>query len=132
VPLHLLSSTSAYIEAHVAGARAWSRTARKGRESFSKASRWPGIAKTHCCHSQRLTAVMASEKVMSCLPGQSTTRTWVYRRGNWLYRAATTVYNPNRHGAARSTVFSFQPRVVSKPRYERISWKVVSSFQRPT
>src|SRR5207302_1208084 len=76
--------------------------------------------------------VMASEKVTSSFPGYSTARTRAYRLGNWLYKHATTVYSPNRHGATRSTVFSFQPRVVSSPRYERISWKVVSSFQRPT
>ena len=29
-----------------------------------------------------------------------------------------------------STVGSFQPRVLSSPRYDRSSWKVVSSFQR--
>src|SRR3954462_817488 len=89
------------------------------------------MAKTHSSHSQRLTAVMASEKVTSCLPGQFTARTWAYRRGNWLYKQATTVYSPNRHGAARSTVLSFHPRVVSSPRYDRTSWKVVSSFHRP-
>src|SRR3954452_4269214 len=75
---------------------------------------------------------MASEKVTSVFPAHSTARTHAYRLGNWLYKHATTVYSPNRHGAARSTVFSFHPRVLSRPRYERISWKVVSSFQRPT
>src|SRR5712691_5934247 len=74
---------------------------------------------------------MASEKVVSCLPAHSTARTRAYLLGNWLYKHATTVYSPNRQGAARSTVFSFQPRVVSNPRCERISWKVVSTFQRP-
>src|ERR1019366_2893582 len=86
------------------------------------------MAKTHSTHSQRLTAVMASENVTSFLPGHSTARSRAYFLGNWLYNPATTVYSPNRHGAARSTVFSFQPRVVSNPRYERISWKVVSRF----
>src|SRR5271157_694390 len=90
------------------------------------------MAKTHSSHSQRLTAVMASEKVTPFLPSHCTARTRAYCLGNWLYKHATTVYNPHRHGAARSTVFSFQPRVVSRPTYERISWKVVSSFQRPT
>ena len=49
----------------------------------------------------------------SRLPGQSTTRTRVYRAGNSAYNNATTVYMPNRHGATRSTVFRLQPRVVS-------------------
>ena len=44
----------------------------------------PGIAKTHSTHSQRLTAVMASENVTSCFPAQSTPRTPAYRLGNWL------------------------------------------------
>jgi hypothetical protein len=88
------------------------------------------MAKTHSSHSQRLTAVMASEKVTSSFRAQSTARTRAYLLGSWLYKHATTVYSPNRHGAARSTVFSFQPLVVSSPRYARISWKVVSSFQR--
>jgi hypothetical protein len=64
------------------------------------------MAKTHSSHGQRLTAVMASEKVTSRLPGQSTARARAYRFGNWLYKQATKVYSPNRPGAARSTVFS--------------------------
>jgi hypothetical protein len=59
---------------------------------------------------------MASENVTSCFPAQSTARTKAYGLGNWLYKHATTVYAPNRQGAARSTVFSVQPRVVSNPR----------------
>ena len=59
---------------------------------------------------------MASENVTSCFPAQSTARTPAYRLGNWLYKHATALYRPNRHGATRSTVFSFQPRVVSSPR----------------
>src|SRR5436190_8431412 len=108
-------------EGQAAGAKAWSSRQRKGRGSFSRGSRYPGIAKTHSTHSQRLTAAMASENVTSCFPAQSTARTPAYRLGNWLYKHATTVYAPNRHGAARSTVFSVQPLVVSNPRYERIS-----------
>src|SRR5437588_5962631 len=105
-----------YSEDHAAGARAWSSRQRKGRGSFSKGCRQPGIAKTHSTHSQRLTAVMASENVTSCFPSHSTARSRAYRLGSWLYKHTTTLYSPNRHGAIRSTVFSFQPRVVSSPR----------------
>src|SRR5260221_6296439 len=96
-----------------AGARACSSKERKGRESFAKTGRYPGMEKTHSSHSQRLTAVMVSENVTSVFPSHWTARTRAYRLGNWLYKHATSVYRPNRHGAARSTVFSFQPRVVS-------------------
>src|SRR3954451_12893033 len=64
-----------FFEDQAAGASAWSSRQRKGCVSFSKASRCPGIAKTHSTHSQRLTAVMASENVTSCFPAQSTART---------------------------------------------------------
>src|SRR5688572_6322669 len=73
---------------------------------------------------------MASEKVTHTLPGQSTALTCAYCSGSRLYEHATSVYSPNRHGATRSTVFSFQPLVVSSPMYERISWNVVSTFHR--
>src|SRR6516164_4825266 len=89
------------------------------------------MTKTHSTHNQRRTAVIASEKVTSSFPGQNTVRCCRYFLGNWVYSNATTVYKPNKHGTARSTVSSVQPRVVSKPRYARISWKVVSRFQRP-
>src|SRR5438067_1656064 len=42
------------------------------------------MAKTHCRHSQRLSAVMASETVTTCLPAHATARTRAYRRANWL------------------------------------------------
>src|SRR4051812_24643205 len=74
-PAYDLFDFCPYSEDHAAGARAWSSRQRKGRASFSKASRCPGIAKTHSTHSQRLTAVMAAGNVTSCFPAQSTART---------------------------------------------------------
>jgi hypothetical protein len=101
----------------------------EGPREFFKRLPVAGDCKNHSRHSQRRTAVRASENVTSCLPSHSIARSRAYRRGKRLYTQATTLYNPNRHGATRSTVFSFQPRVVSNPGYERISWKVVSMNQ---
>ena len=69
VPCGLLPRPTAAV--YDDGASPDSSATRKDGGSFAKASLWPGIAKTHCCHSQRLTAVMASEKVPSCFPGQA-------------------------------------------------------------
>src|SRR5579884_1518494 len=101
---------------HAAGARPASSISRKGRLRFEKAVLCPGIAKTHSTHNQRRTAVRASENVTSCLPGQRISPCLRKRTGIWTYNTATTVYRPNRQGASRSTVFSVQPRVLSKPR----------------
>src|SRR5262249_676749 len=71
-----------------------------------------------------------SEKVTVALPRHRTAPClWVSGR-RW-YNNATAVYRPNRQGATRNTVCRHQPRVVSKPRCARSSWKVVSMFQRP-
>src|SRR4029077_21226382 len=63
-------------------------------------------------------------------PTHSTPGLSLYFCGHSRYRHTTTLYNPNRHGAARKTVSFFLPRVVSNPTYERISSNVVSTFQR--
>ena len=47
---------------HYAGAKAESKASWNGRESFEKAAPYPWFAKTQFTHSQRLTAVMASER----------------------------------------------------------------------
>jgi hypothetical protein len=73
---------------------------------------------------------MASENVTAVLPSHSTPASPCASAGNCSYSDATTVYKPNKHGSARSTVRAHQPRVVSNPRYERISAKVVSTFHR--
>jgi hypothetical protein len=88
----------------------------------------PACGKTQADHSQRRTTVNASENVTVVLPGQDTdpNRCSAGRAAN---HNATTVYRPNRHGAARNTVDRRQPLVVSKPRWARASWKVVSICQ---
>ena len=80
-----------------------------------------GDCKNHSTHNQCPNRRDRVRERDIALPGQSTTRTRVYRAGNSEYNNATTVYKPNRHGATRSTVFRLQPRVVSTPRYARSS-----------
>ena len=119
-----LDSVETYAEArlrpffhrYAGGAKAESKVSWNGRESFEKAAPNPWFAKTQFTHSQRLTAVMASEKVVSTLPAHSTRPAARARTGNKAYNTATTEYNPNRHGASRNTVASFHPRVVSSPK----------------
>src|SRR5512135_400835 len=89
------------------------------------------FAKTQSTHSQRLTAVIVSENVVSTLPGQSTPAADLEGLGSRSYSKATTENNPNKHGTSRKTVASVRPRVVSNPREGRISWKVVSIDHRP-
>ena len=102
---------------------------RSGGGSFSRAMPPSDCGKTPSDHSQRRTAARASEKVTPPLPGHATDP-WRWPGGSAAYSSATTVYRPNRHGAARSTVFGHQPRVVCSPRWQRSSWKVVS-FDQP-
>src|SRR5271166_1869416 len=61
-----------FFHRYAGGAKAESKTSWNGRESFEKAAPYPWFAKTQFTHSQRLTAVMASKKVVSTLPGHST------------------------------------------------------------
>src|SRR5262245_18376148 len=125
-----LSSTDADLEgAYAAGARAASRTSRNGDGSFSRPPSHPACGKTHSLHSQRLTELSASEKLTAAFPGQRIAPVR-FASGRAWYNTVITVYRPNRQGAARSTVWRHHPRVVSNPRQERISWKVVSMFQR--
>src|SRR5262249_38526798 len=58
-----------FFHRYAGGAKAESKASWNGRESFEKAASNPWLAKTQSTHSQRLTAVMASEKVVSALPG---------------------------------------------------------------
>src|SRR5215831_2846018 len=118
------------IAVQAAGARAYSNVRRNGSGILAKGSLWPPLTKAQCVHNQRRTAVMASENVTPALPSQSTPDSAGACAGNCSYSDATTLYKPNKHGSARSTVGAHQPRVVSSPRYERISAKVVSMFQR--
>src|SRR5262249_52472421 len=104
-----------FFHRHAGGAKAESKASWNGRESFEKAASNPWLAKTQSTHSQRLTAVMASEKVVSALPGHPTRPAACARAGNRAYNTATTENNPNRPGASRNTVASFHPRVVSSP-----------------
>jgi len=78
----------------------------------------------------RRTAHIASENVTVALPGQATAPTR-FASGRASNRTATTVYSPSRHGPARRTVLLDRPRVVSSPRADRASWKVVSMLHRP-
>src|SRR4051812_9734782 len=73
---------------------------------------------------------MASENVTAFLPSQSTPGSACASAASCSYSGVTTLYDPNRHGSARSTVRAHRPRVVSSPRYERIPAEVVSTFQR--
>src|SRR5262249_39838474 len=100
---------------YVAGARPARTTWRNDRLNFAKASRCSGIAKTHSCHIQRRTAVMASEKVVVVLPGHWMPAVRVWRAGIRTYSRVTKLYSPNRQGATRKTVLAHQPRVVSNP-----------------
>src|SRR5262249_17063434 len=105
-------------------------TSRSGWGSFSRAEAPSACRKTTSDHSHRRTAVKASENVTVAFPGQLTPPRR-FAAGNAAYSSVTTVYRPNRHGAARSTVPRHQPRVVSGPRWARISWNVVPMFHRP-
>src|SRR5512135_517389 len=113
---HALSSTSALLLRYAAGAKAESKVFRNARGSFEKASLNPWCAKTQSTPSQRLTAVIASENVVSTLPGQSTPAADLMGLGSFFNDTATTENNPNRHGTSRKTVASVRPRVVSNPR----------------
>ena len=99
-----------------AGARAYRIARRNGPGSFAKAPSWPPLAKTQSVHSQRRTAVMASENVTAPLPSQTTPGPSCASAGSCSYHSATTLYNPNWHGSARPTVRAHQPRVLSNPR----------------
>src|SRR5271165_5954452 len=85
-----------FFHRYAGGAKAESKVSWNGRESFEKAAPYPWFAKTQFTHSQRLTAVMASEKVVSTLPGHSTRPAARARTGNRSYNTATTENNPNR------------------------------------
>src|SRR5512135_3222902 len=112
----LLSSTSALLLRYAAGAKAESKVFRNARGSLEKASLNPWFAKTQSTHSQRLTAVIVSENVVSTLPGQSTPAADLVGLGSSSNSKATTENNPNKHGTSRKTVASVRPRVVSNPR----------------
>src|SRR5271166_1740552 len=105
-----------FFHRYAGGAKAERKASWNGRESFEKDAPYPWFAKTQFTHSQRLTAVMASEKVVSTLPGHATRPAARARTGNRSYNTATTENNPNRQGASRNTVASFHPRVVSSPK----------------
>src|SRR5689334_15524075 len=103
---------------------------RIGVGSFSTVAPPLTCGKTPSDHSHCRSVVTASEKVTAVFPGHQIT----LRRlasGNVAYSRATTEYKPNKQGAARNTVARHQPRVVSNPKWQRSSWKVVSIFQRP-
>ena len=105
-----------FLESYAVGARAESKASWNARGSFEKASLNPWCAKTQSTHSQRLTAVIASENVVSTFPGQSTRALDLLCLGSRSYSNVTTENNPNRHGTSRNTVASVRPRVVSNPR----------------
>ncbi len=66
-------------------------------------------------HSHRRTAAKAAENVTTAFPGHAPPPKR-FDFGSDAYNNATTLGNPNRHGCARSTAFSHQPRAVSRPR----------------
>src|SRR3954469_8649501 len=101
-----------------------------GCGSFFRAMPSPACGRTASSHNHRRTAHRASENVTVASPGHATAPVR-FAAGNEWNRIATTVYSPNRHGAARRTVFLHRPHVVSNPRHDRLSWNVVSMFQRP-
>jgi hypothetical protein len=91
------------------------------------------MAKTHSSHSQRLTAVMASEKVTSSLPGHCTARSRADRLGNCWYKQATTVDTPfwylQKNGFWVIDQPDILPRVKGKDRAKRaglITWADVA------
>src|SRR5262245_46668456 len=110
-----------FFAGYTAGATACNRVFRRRGGILAKAPLCGGVAKTHWSHSHRRTAVMASEKVTSCLPGYPTPCRFRQRAGNAAYHSAITAYSPHKHGAVRSTVCSVQPHVFSSFRYERSS-----------
>jgi hypothetical protein len=80
----------------------------------------PACGKTPSAQIHRRTAVTASENVTASFPGHDTDPVRLASGSAW-YRAATTEYNPNRHGAARQIVARDRPRVVSRPVHDRHS-----------
>src|SRR5436305_13789771 len=75
---------------------------------------------------QFLTGASASENVTVASPGQTAAPTR-FPSGSARYSTAPTDSSPNRQGADRRTVSRHHPRVVSSPRWQRSSWKVVST-----
>src|SRR5262245_52097048 len=112
-----------------AGASVASRSSRTEGTIISRPVVAPACGKIASAHSHRRTAQRASPNVNPDLPGHATAPVR-FDSGNAWNRRATTEYRPNRHGAARRTVARHHPRVDSRPRHERSSWKVVSIFQR--
>ncbi len=96
-----LSSTLDHFESTSSRSKSLEQQGAEGACEFCKGRRAArDCKKPHSRHSQHLTAVIASEKVTSCLPHPWIARSRAYHLGNWLYRQATTVYSPNRHSAA--------------------------------
>lgn len=84
-----------------AGASTVSSNSRTGAGSLLRAVPSPACGRSASSQSHRRTAHSASEKVWTVFPGHSTAPVRVDAGSAWN-RSAPTVYNPSRHGPARS------------------------------